>query len=182
MFYNTAGTCKSVTWFPTYDNKPLEGVIGVDVHYYPHDAAVATAFCNFINNLGGKISTTLPRPTYLIIDNVGTEYIIFDRAQIHNVCVDSDASETTRIRVCGTKFSHMGYDCHRINSFPTIYFVGLGNKETRPSVQGTTIESLMFELAKVIHLDAGRSQVISDLENLSKRCDGVIQKTKNPGK
>jgi hypothetical protein len=171
----------------------LRGLVGINVKSRPLDIPVANAFCAFVNGLGGQISDVLPRPVRRDINGHGdmTECYVFNRAQIHNVCVDGDLSSTTEIRVLGTKFYLFDTDVYQLASFPAIYFVDHAGNETRPCVKGATIESLMWEHDKVICLKKqhsgesthgvavyGQSQVIQTLKGLSETCDRLLKQAK----
>jgi hypothetical protein len=156
----------------------LWSTIGVKTEFMLMRDEVAKAFCAFINSIGGKISNDLPCSRYFDIDKNSTQFYVFNRALIHNVCINGDMSRTTHIRICGTQF----YDDYpkQIAFLPTIFFVDTLGKETRPCVQGTTIKSVMWELSKVIlpkkqHSDQSPQDVaVSDESKVKQELEKVM--------
>jgi hypothetical protein len=185
-YFRKDGSEKTINGFINELYSTLRGTIGVNTKLMLKCNEVAKAFCAFINNLGGKISTDLPRTRFFDIDHNSTQFYVFNRAQIHNVCIDGDMSRTTQIRICGTQF-YMDHPQH-IAFFPTIFFMDNIGKETRPRVQGTTIKSMMWELSKVIlpkkqHSDqstqdvavSDESRVKQELEKVMLMADKLLQ-------
>jgi hypothetical protein len=156
----------------------LRSTIGVKTEFMLMRDEVAKAFCAFINSIGGKISNDLPCSMFFDIEKNSTQFYVFNRAQIHNVCIDGDMSRTTHIRICGTQY-YVNHPKH-IAFLPTIFFVDNLGKETRPRVQGTTIKSMMWELSKVIlpkkqHSDQSPQDVaVSDESKVKQELEKVM--------